>query len=717
MFDALGRWLYRERRWTLTVAAVFALVAALWGSGVFGSLANGGFTDPHSESQRAAALVASALGRADADAVVVYHDPARTVDDPAFERAVTSRLAALPSAAMTGVTAYWPARPPALVSADRHTTYVALRFAGGSDDAKLANYRLVRDGLTIPGVQTAFGGNLGLADQVSAQSRHDLARAEALSLPILLVLLVVIFGSVVAALLPVAVGVLTILGAFTGLRLLTMITDVSVFAANVITLLGLGLAIDYGLFVISRFREELADGRDTATALRRTLRTAGRTVAVSAVTVAVSLSSLLLFPQAFLRSMAMGGVLAVLLAMLFALTVLPALLGVLGPRVNSLRVRRRSGGTGGGAAWGRIAHGVMRRPVTVAVAVLAVLVVLGLPFLRISFGWVDARVLPQGAQARQAQELLDSDFPNNAASPIEAIVSGGTPAGLAAYRDRVAAVPGVTSAVIAGSARGATRVTAQFSAPAVSPQARQVVRDIRGLAPPPGASVLVGGRSATFADLLDSLAGRLPWMALLVAITTFVLLFLSFGSVVLPIKAMLMNVLSLSATFGALVWIFQEGHLSGLLDFTSTGDIDATQPILLLAVAFGLSMDYEVFLLSRVREQYDLTGDTTGSVATGLQRTGGIITSAALLLMVVCGAFATAHVLLVKLVGIGLLVAIAVDATIVRVLLVPATMRLLGRFNWYAPGPLRRLYARYGVSEADEALSPGTVPERSAQAV
>jgi trehalose monomycolate/heme transporter len=707
MFDALGRWGYAWRRWTLAVAAVFAVFAALWGTGVLSSLANGGFTDPSSESQRALTLAASALGRADADAVVVYRDPARTVDDPGYERAVLGRLAQLPPG--TGVTAYWPTRPAALVSADRRSTYVVLRFAG-DDDQKLAEFRAVRDRLAVPGIQTAIGGNLALGDEVSAQSKRDLARAEALSLPILLVLLVIIFGSVIAALLPIVVGVLTILGAFVGLRLLSGVTDVSVFAANVITLLGLGLAIDYGLFVISRFREELAAGRPTPDALRRTLRTAGRTVAVSAVTVAVSLSSLLLFPQVFLRSMAIGGVLAVLLAMLFALTVLPALLAVLGPRVDALRVRRRRRPTAA-TWWTRIARAVMRRPAAVAAAVLAVLVVLGLPFLRISFGWVDARVLPQGAQARQAQELLDRDFPNNAASPIEAIVSGGEQ-GLPAYRDRLAAVPGVTGVTITGRANGVTRLNVQFSGPAVSPQARDLVRAIRAAPPPPGGTVLVGGRSATFADLLDSLGRRLPWMALFVALTTFVLLFLSFGSVVLPVKAIAMNVLSLSATFGALVWIFQEGHLSGLLAFTPTGDIDATQPILLLAVAFGLSMDYEVFLLSRVREQYDLTGDTTAAVAAGLQRTGGIITSAALLLITVCAAFATAQVLLVKLIGVGLVVAIAVDATIVRVLLVPATMRLLGRLNWYAPRRLRRLYARYGVPEGEEVVSLETVPAR-----
>jgi uncharacterized membrane protein YdfJ with MMPL/SSD domain len=713
MFEALGRVMYRQRRWVLVGAVLFTAFAGLWGTKVFGDLSNGGFTDPHSESQRATDLAAATLGRTDADVVVVYRDETRTVDDPGFERAVTGTLGALPASRVAGVTAYWPDRLPSLVSTDRHATYAAVRLAGATDDARLADFRAVRDQLAVPGLRTTYGGVVGVSDEVNAQVKKDLAKAESLSMPILLVLLVLIFGSLAAASLPLAVGVLTILGSFTALRALTLVTDVSVFAINVITLLGLGLAIDYGLFVVSRFREELGRGRSVPDAVARTMATAGRTVAVSAVTVAVSLSSLLLFPQVFLRSMAFGGVAAVLLAMVFALTVLPALLAVLGHRVDALSIRRRRGTAGDGRAWGRIAAGVMRRPVAVAVAVIALLVVLGLPFLRVTFGWVDARVLPAGAQARQAQEMLDRDFPGNAANPIQAILTlpeqATTPTGQAALTSYVAAVralPGVTDAELTGARDRTARVTVHFAGQAVSGEARGLVDRIRALPAPAGGAVLVGGGSAAFADLLDGLGSRLPWMALFVALTTFVLLFLAFGSVVLPIKAILMNVLSLSATFGALVWIFQEGHLSGLLGFTSTGNIEATQPILLLAIAFGLSMDYEVFLLSRIREQYDLTGDNTRAVATGLQRTGSIITSAALLLIVVTGSFATSQVLFVKLIGVGLAIAIAVDATVVRALLVPATMRLLGRANWYAPGPLRRVYARYGIRETD------SVPER-----
>ncbi|HSV64574.1 MAG TPA: MMPL family transporter [Mycobacteriales bacterium] len=718
MFEALGRVMYRHRRSVLVVAVLFTAFAGVWGTRVFADLANGGFTEPHSESQRATDLAAATLSRTDADVVVVYRDESRTVDDPAFEQAVTGRLATLPTDKVAGVTTYWPDRPPALASTDRHATYAAIRLAGGSDDARLADYRAIKGELAVPGLRTTYGGFVGLSDEVNAQVKKDLTKAESLSTPILLVLLVLIFGSAAAASLPLVVGGLTILGSFTALRVLSLFTEVSVYAINVITLLGLGLAIDYGLFMVSRFREELAGGREVPDAIARTMATAGRTIAVSAVTVAVSLSSLLLFPQVFLRSMGLGGMAAVLLAMVLALSVLPALLAVLGHRVDALSVRRllpgRPRGRGRGDAdgetgvWARLARGVMRRPVTVAVSVLALLVLLGLPFSRISFGWVDARVLPAGAQARQAQEIIARDFPGNAANPIEAVVSLPEPAtgpsgqaALAAYLSDVQAVPGVTDAALTGAAEHTARVTVHFAGEPISGPARDLVDRIRAVPAPAGGEVLVGGTSAQFADLLDGLGARLPWMALFVAVTTFVLLFLAFGSVVLPVKAILMNVLSLSAMFGVLVWIFQEGHLSGLLGFDSTGNIEATQPILMLAIAFGLSMDYEVFLLSRIREQYDLTGDNSRAVASGLQRTGAIITSAALLLIVVTGSFAVSGVLFIKLIGVGLAIAIAVDATIVRVLLVPATMRLLGRANWWAPGPLRRAYARYGIHERE----------------
>ena len=353
----------------------------------------------------------------------------------------------------------------------------------------------------------------------------------------------------------------------------------------------------------------------------------------------------------------------------------------------------------------------MRRPLVYVTVITIALLALGAPFLRISWGGTDARTLPAASTVRQVSQTLDSQFPVNSTDPIEALITGpgasaGGSAALASYLHRIDAIPGVTGTQVTGSKGDTIRVDVGYTPAPVSSAARQIVTQIRALAPPAGATVLVGGTTAGLVDELASLGSVLPWMALLVCVSTFVLLFLAFGSVVLPLKAIVMNVLSLGATFGVVVWIFQWGHLSGLLRFTPTGSLDPTMPILMAAIIFGLSMDYEVFLLSRIRERYDQTGDNTVAVAAGLQRTGGVITSLALLLIIVVAAFSASGITFIKLMGVGMIVALLVDASVVRVLLVPATMRLLGRANWWAPRPLRRLYARYGFKED----SPAPVP-------
>jgi RND superfamily putative drug exporter len=410
--------------------------------------------------------------------------------------------------------------------------------------------------------------------------------------------------------------------------------------------------------------------------------------------------------------MGYGGVATVLVDMVAALTVMPALLALLGRRVNALRVRRavatpRTAEASGG--WYRLAGAVMRRPAAFAAVIVVVLLALGSPFLRISWGSVDARDLPAAAQPRLVTEQLTRDFPGNVTAPIEAVVSFTAPVAgsaveqheLAAYAGRLGHVPGVTVAQVTGVRDDIGRIDLRYRPDPQSAQARQIVRHVRDVAPPSGARAYVGGQTAGVVDELASLSSTVPWMALVMAAATFVLLFLAFGSIVLPLKAIVMNLLSLSATFGVVVWIFQQGHLSGLLQFTPTGSVDPTMPILMLAIIFGLSTDYEVFLLSRVRERYDQTGDNADAVATGLQRTGGVITSAALLLVIVVGAFSASGITFIKLLGVGMIVALVIDASIVRVLLVPATMRLLGRMNWWAPRPLRRLYARYGIRDGD----------------
>ena len=751
MFEAWGRVLSRRRRLTLVITLLFVAFAGAWGTGVFGKLSSGdNFTPPSSQSQREANVADQVFGRNDADVVVLYRSATMTVTDPAYRQAVTTALNSLPRADVAKVATYWSTGSPSLVSTDRHSTYAVLQLTGADDAARHQTYDAIKGDLTpaslaADGVTARVGGNVAMEVAINNEVTADIAKAEGFSMPVLLILLLVIFGSLAAASLPVAIGGVAILGSFTVLRLLTMATTVSIYSVNITTILGLGLGIDYGLFMVTRFREELHRQPTVEQAVARTVATAGRTVAVSGVTVAAALTSLMLFPEDFLRSMGYGGVATVAVDVLAALIVLPALLAVLGHRVNALRIRRsvqrpplkaaqpaaplkaaqpaaplkaaqpaapRDESSGG---WYRLARSVMRRPLVYVTVITIALLALGAPFLRISWGGTDARTLPAASTVRQVSQTLDSQFPVNSTDPIEALITGpgastgastGGSAALASYLHRIDAIPGVTGTQVTGSKGDTIRVDVGYTPAPVSSAARQIVTQIRALAPPAGATVLVGGTTAGLVDELASLGSVLPWMALLVCVSTFVLLFLAFGSVVLPLKAIVMNVLSLGATFGVVVWIFQWGHLSGLLRFTPTGSLDPTMPILMAAIIFGLSMDYEVFLLSRIRERYDQTGDNTVAVAAGLQRTGGVITSLALLLIIVVAAFSASGITFIKLMGVGMIVALLVDASVVRVLLVPATMRLLGRANWWAPRPLRRLYARYGFKED----SPAPVP-------
>jgi len=726
VFEAWGRFIYRRRRLVLLAAVVAVAGAAVWGTGVFGSLqSGGGFTAPGSQSEQASNLATRAFGRDTADVVVLYRSATMTVADPAYRRAVTGALAALPRDKVLSAVSYWTTHSPQFAGAGGHETYAVLRLAGSDDAAQMKAYEAISGKLGVAGLTEHVGGQIPTEQAINSQVKSDIGRAEGLSMPILLILMLVIFGSLAAASLPLAIGAAAILGSFAALRLLSLVTDVSVYSINITTILGLGLAIDYGLFMVARFRDELGAQPTTEAALARTIATAGRTVAVSGVTVALALASLMLFPEMFLRSMGYGGVATVLVDVLAALTIMPALLAVLGPRVNALRIRRsvrRPPAADSAGAWYRIARSVMRRPLAYIAVIVVALLALGSPFRSITWGGTDARALPSGSAPRVVAEALARDFPVNATTPIEAVVKFAGPVGapaeraaLAAYTARLGHLPGVIAAQVTGVSGDVAKVDLRFTANAESSAARALVTQVRAVPAPPGARVYVGGATAQLVDELGSLGAILPWMALMVAVTTFLLLFLAFGSVVLPVKAIVMNVLSLTATFGAVVWIFQEGHLSGLLHFTPTGTIDPTMPILMLAIIFGLSMDYEVFLLSRIRERYDLTGDNTAAVASGLQRTGGIITSLALLLVIVVGAFSASGITFIKLMGVGMIIALVVDATIIRVLLVPATMRVLGPVNWWAPRPLRRFYARYGIRE--ESGQAGQPPEVAARKV
>jgi RND superfamily putative drug exporter len=728
-----GRAAYRWRWVVLAAAAAAVMVAGIWGTAVFGSLVDGGFDTPGSESDTAARIVADEFGRQGADVTVVYQVPpdASGVDDPAFATAVRDQLATLSTDGIEQMVTYWDSGAPALVAADGRSTLVLLELVGDTDAEVSAAYEDIREDLLVNGVTTYRGGAAAIGYDIGSQVEQDLARAEAVSLPIVMLLLVVVFGSLAAASLPLAIGGLAILGAFTALRALTYVTDVSIFSINIVTMLGLGLAIDYSLLVVSRFREELATrggGREaTGAALVATMTTAGRAVLVSGVTVAISLSALTFFPQVFLRSMGFGAVSAVVIAMVGALTVLPALLAVLGPRVDSLRVpwRRAGAAASDDGGWARLARGIMRRPGIVAAAATAVLLVLASPMLRIVFGGVDERVLPEGAEARVASEILAEDYPG-VVDPTVAVVLDAGDAGmdqarLAAYTSELAGLPNATGAQVVAVSDSTALVQVGHTGAAVGGEARGLVSDIRALDGTEGVigdsvEISVGGLAASLDDLLASVAATLPAAVLFVVVVTMVLLFLAFGSLVLPVKAVVMNVLSLAAMFGVVTWIFQDGNGASLFGVTPTGTVEASQLVLMVAIAFGLSMDYEVFLLSRVREEWDRTGDNTQAVAGGVQRTGGIITSAALLLVIVIGAFSTSGISFIAMIGVGLAVAIILDATLIRMVLVPATMALLGRANWWLPGPLERVWQRLRIRESSEPapvalpVAPESVP-------
>jgi trehalose monomycolate/heme transporter len=494
---------------------------------------------------------------------------------------------------------------------------------------------------------------------------------------------------------------------------LNEITEVSIFAPNIITLIGLGLAIDYALFVVSRFREEIAlSPDDVDRALVTTMATAGRTVLFSALTVAAAMSSLLVFPQAFLKSIGYGGIAAVVIAMIAALTVLPAALALLGRRIDSLRVpflNRATAVDSAHGAWARLAHAVMRRPLLVAVGIIAVLLLIASPFLGAKWGSVDYRVLPSDTPAHIAADKLNTDF-GPERSTANVLLTDADEQSVAAYRTALEAVPGVVDVRPVEQKDGTFLLRAAWEGNSQTEHSQDMVKALRDVDAPDGSKAWIGGLTADTVDLTESISRHLPWMGLIVVGVMLLLLFIAFGSVVLPLKAVVMNFFSITASFGVVTWIFSDGHLQGVLGFESSGFLDLTNPIVMLAVLFGLSMDYEVFLLSRVKEEYDRTHDNDLAVATGIQKTGRIITSAALLLAVVIGAFSLSGVVFMKLLGIGMLVALLVDATIVRALLVPATMKMLGDRNWWAPAPLARWYDRYGFKEIQAPTEP---PERS----
>ncbi|WP_017596703.1 MMPL family transporter [Nocardiopsis potens] len=734
MFSALGRFTYRGRVWVLAATLVFAVASGVWGTGVFGAVGDGGFEDPGAESTRAAEVIEERLGHDGVDVVAVFRSDELRYDNLTFVKQIQGMRDRLPDEVASATTylddGLTDMERGILLSEDGHATYVPMTIEGDTKAERMENFSEIRDEITAGPLERSLGGPLAIEKEISERAESDAVRAELISLPLLLVLLVVIFGGVVAALMPLAVGGLAILGSLTLLRALTYATDVSVFAVNVATLLGLGLAIDYGLFIVSRFREEVARGAAVSEAVPRTLATAGRTVAFSGVTVMIAFAGLLFFPQPILRSIGLGGIAVVLFDVLAALVVLPALLSVVGRRIDALRVfsrvhRRRALGvtaavaarTGGGA-WSRLAQSVMSRPVLYTVAVGGVLIAFASALFSTHVGSTDQRYLPAGAESRAAMESLAEDFPAGAVGTADVAVTGmgsGAEAerALDGYAERLNAVDGVVEASVERFSAGTAHITVAYRGESDSPETQRLIRELRAEPGPEGAEeVLVGGVAAMQIDNVAAIVAAVPWTLAFVITVTAVLLFLAFGSLVLPVKAVLMGFLSLGASLGVVIWGFQEGHLASLLGFDAVGTIDPTYMVLILVVAFGLAMDYELFLLSRVREEYLATGDNRHSVAVGLQRTGSIITSAALLLVVVLGAMGSSALLSLKIIGVGLTVAVAVDATLVRALLVPATMRLLGGANWWLPGPLRRLHDRIGITEGE---GPEEEPDAGAE--
>lgn len=723
-----GRWtgfVTTRPRLSLLLALVVTALAVFAGGGVADRLGSGGWEHPGAGSTYATKALEREFPGSQPNLLLLVDAGAAAgaagVDDPAVaaeaER-LTARLAA--EQGVTGVGSYWRTGMPTLRSEDGRQALIAARVLG---DEKTANAVLDRIVPSYRGehgpVKVSLGGPAAVQREVTSTIQEDLFLAEMIALPVTLVLLVLVFGSAVAALLPLGVGIIAIIGTNAVLRGLTEFTDVSVFAQNLTTALGLGLAIDYALFIVRRFREELAAGRDPVAAVGVTLRTAGRTVLFSALTVAVALSAMLFFPMYFLRSFAYAGVAVVLLAAAAALIVLPAALVLLGERVNSFDLRRLwrragpagsdPGRAGGGRGWARLTDLVMRRAPVFAVATTAGLLLLGLPFLGVKFGTVDDRQLPASAESHVVQQHIREGFPGSPGGALTVLTEGASGAAdLDAYKQRVAALPGVLGVegpVSSATGTGYAYFSVLTKGEEVGPEAQDLVGLVRAVDAP--FDTAVTGQAAVLVDARDAIAEKLPLALAVVVLATLLLVFLLTGSLLIPIQAVLLNALSLTAMFGAVVWVFQEGHLSGLLSFTSTGDIETTLPVLMFCIAFGLSMDYGVFLISRIKEEYDRTGDHEGAVRAGLTRTGGLITAAAVILAVVMVAIGSSRVTNTKMLGLGIALAVLMDAMVVRSLLVPAVMKLTGKATWWAPAPLRRLHERFGLSEGEPAPTAG----------
>ncbi|WP_406230968.1 MMPL family transporter [Nocardia sp. NBC_01009] len=709
----------RRSRQVLAVFAVFALAMGMLSSTLFDRVQGGGYSDPNAGSARATEILREEFGQA-APNFVLLVQTRKSVDDPESATAAAELAQRLMDESdVSSVASYWTdGKPPALASTDGAKGLIVASILGDEADVDrkvggLADKYGGRHGV----LDVRVGGYAMLLHETVQQSEQDAVLGESIAFPVTLLALLFVFGGLVAASLPLVVALVTVMITMGALWLITLCTDLAATATNVATLLGFGLAIDYSLLIINRFRDELAIGAQPAAAVRATMRSAGRTVAFSAVTVGVALSGLLFFPLLAVRSMGYAGLAVAVIAATVSLTVLPMILLLIGTRIDSgqlgwfLRAPRPAPGEG---FWHRLATFVMRRPVPIGLVVAALLLLLGTPFLGVKLGFPDERALPESMNNRQVTEIIQRDFTATDANSLVAVLPDSAE-GLDAYARKLSEVENVQRVDTAtgsyshgGFLAQPTEQHKRFGATdaaylAVLPDTTdpdtldRVAGDVRAVPAP--SRVLVGGIAAANADAIDSVISTLPTALGFVVIVMLIVLFLLTGSVVLPLVAIVLSVLSLTATFGALVWIFQDGHLSGLLGFTVTGDLPPTVPVMLFGVAFGLAMDYQVFLLSRILEEYERTGKNESAVAFGLERIGRIVTAAAVLISLVFLGFLASDITFMKAFGIGLPLAVLVDATLVRGFLLPAVMKVLGDWNWWAPGPLEKLHARFGFDE------------------
>jgi RND superfamily putative drug exporter len=746
MFDRVARLAISRPKTVVVVALVLLIGAAAYGSNVADRLAGGGFLSASFESSRAADLLSQRFHAGKPNVVIIATDTrGRSIDEPdaaTAGRSITEQLANTPG--VEAVVSYWSAgKSGSLISRDGSRALILAHIKGDElAVVKVATHLIdtFRDTHSGP-LKLELGGEaIGYID-VTKQLSDDLSTSELVAIPVIGLLLVLVFGSLVAAGLPLIIGICSIVGTVGLLTLLTHFTPVSSYSLNLTTILGLGLAIDYSLFIVTRFREEHSGGHDLEAAIVNSMRTAGRTVVFSAVTVTLSMLAMLVFPMTFLRSIAYACIGVVILAAGCAVVLLPALLRILGPRIDSLNLRRairrlvRRPAPSGGAQvfengfWFRSSQMVMRRPVLLGGAVLLFLLVLGAPFARINIGYSDDRAMPTTVESRRVGDTIRNEFPTQATSTMDVVIDDAVTAdrldGFATALSRLAHVVTVTtpSATYAEGRRivgiptpttGGAYLSVLPDTDPYSAEAVRLLEQIRHTAAL--GTALVGGFTAEYVDTTGALVARIPLAATMMAVTMLVLLFAFTGSVVLPLKALLLNMVSLSATLGAMVFIFQEGHLKWLVgDFTEVGTLVAPVPVLMFCLAFGLSMDYEVFLLSRIIEEYRAHGDTNTAVMYGLQRVGPIVTAAALIMSIVCIAMATSQVSSIKMLGVGLTLAILVDATLIRAVLMPAAMRLLGAANWWAPASTPGLHTR--AASGIGACAPATTLPRPPSAV